>query len=79
MDNIRQLAVELLREDVERARRMDPAEKFWAGPRLFDMACEVTMAGIRRDHPNASEEEVRRILRERLMLAERLERRVCTS
>lgn len=79
MESIRDLADALYREEVERARRLDPAEKFWAGPRLFDMACEVTMAGIRRDHPAASDEEVRRILRERLKLAERLERRVCTT
>jgi hypothetical protein len=75
MESIKELADALYREEVERARRMSPEEKFWAGPRLFDMACEVTKAGIRHQHPEASEDEVRRILRERLALAEKLERR----
>lgn len=61
-------------EKVEAARRMSPEEKLFAGAELFDYACEITKAGIRHQFPDADEEEVLRILRERLALAERLER-----
>jgi len=44
---------ELCREDVLDARRLSPEEKFLAGPRLFDLACEFTKAGIRNQHPEA--------------------------
>ncbi len=64
---------QLYRERVLRARAQPPAEKLWAGPRLFDAACRVTMCGIRASHPQADEEQVLRILRQRLALARRLE------
>ena len=63
----------LYRERVLWARAQPPAEKLWAGPRLFDCACRITMCGIRARHPQADEEEVLRILRQRLALARRLE------
>jgi hypothetical protein len=53
---------------------MSPEEKLFAGAELFDYACEITKAGIRDQFPEADEEEVLRILRERLVLAERLHR-----
>jgi hypothetical protein len=62
------------RDKVEAARRMSPEEKLFAGAELFDYACEITKAGIRDQFPEADEEEVLRILRERLVLAERLHR-----
>ena len=63
----------LYREEVAAARRLTPSEKFLAGLRLFDYACRVTLAGIRRQHPDASEDRLHEILRERLALARRLE------
>jgi hypothetical protein len=64
----------MYRDKVESARRMSPEEKLFASADLFDYACEITKAGIRHQFPEADEEEVLRILRERLTLAERLER-----
>ncbi len=58
----------LSRDDVLRARRQSLAEKFLAGPRLFDYACEVTKGMIRREHPGATETHVVEILRRRLAL-----------
>lgn len=52
---------------------MAPAEKLLAGARLFDYACEITKAGIRAERPDLSEEQVARMLIERLALARRLE------
>lgn len=63
----------LYREEVAAARRLSPGEKLLAGPRLFDYACRITMAGIRHQHPDANEDRLREILRERLALARRLE------
>ena len=64
------------RERVLWARAQSPDEKLLAGPRLFDCACRITMCGIRRQHPEADEEEVQRILRDRLALGRKLENAV---
>ena len=73
MEPTKELVDALFWEKVDQARRMTPEEKFLAGARLFDYACSVTAAGIRHQFPQADEQEVLRILRERLELARRLE------
>ena len=73
MQPTKELIDELYRERVLRARAMSPQDKLLAGPRLFDFACRVTADGIRARFPEADEEEVQKILRERLALARRLE------
>ena len=65
---------ELYRERVIRARSTSPEEKFLAGEQLFEWACSITMAGIRNQNPEFSEEDCRRELDRRLELRERLER-----
>lgn len=64
---------ELYREELIEARAMSPAEKVLAGQRLFEAACRITLAGIRHQFPEASEERCREILWERLDLQRRLE------
>jgi len=54
-------------------RAMTEEQRFRAGPELFDLACELTKAGIRMDHPDADEARVLELFRGRLVLAERLE------
>ena len=54
---------------------MAPEEKLLAGEELFDYACSITLAGIREQFPNSTEEEQRRKLEERLALRESMERR----
>ena len=73
METIKELAADIFRERVLRAREMDPTEKFLAGQRLFEMACRLTMDGIRDDFPDADEDRVREILRQRLEWKERWE------
>lgn len=73
LEPTQQLVDDLFWEEIERARAMLPAEKLRAGAELFEYACRITLAGIRHQHPEASEEELRRILEARLELAERLE------
>lgn len=64
---------ELYREELLEARRMAPEEKILAGQRLFEAACRITLAGIRNQFPDASDERCRQILKERLELQRRLE------
>jgi len=64
---------QLYREEVIDARNMSHEEKFLAGEELFEFACTVTLAGIRKQSPDASEEECQRILCERVALGERLD------
>lgn len=74
MEPTQELLNAIYRDKVEAARHMSPKEKLFAVAELFDYACEITKAGIRHQFPEADDEEVLRILRERLVLAERLER-----
>ena len=52
------LADALYREEVARARAMNPGDKLLEGPRLFDRACRVMADGIRHRHPDLTEAEV---------------------
>jgi len=72
-DDFQPLADALYRERVLRARRTPPEERILDGPRLFDYACTITLAGLRTENPNATEAELRETLRQRLVLAEKLE------
>jgi hypothetical protein len=67
------LADAIYRERVLRARRTPPEERIKDGPRLFDYACAITLAGLRSANPNATELELREALRQRLALAEKLD------
>lgn len=63
----------IYREKVLRARQTPAHEKLLDGPRLFDSACRWSMAGIRAQNPEATEAEVRALLRRRLAILESLE------
>ena len=75
MEPTPELLAQLDREDIEQARRMTPAQRFWAGGELFDDACRWTLAGIRHQHPGISEEDALRELRRRIAIAEEMENR----
>ena len=68
-----------LADDIYRAaccaRETPIDQKFMAGAELFEYACRLTCDGIRHQNPGIDEAQVQRILRERLALAHRLERR----
>lgn len=61
-------------DKIRRARAASFEEKFLAGPQLFDFACRIMCDGIRMQNPGISEDEVQRILGERLELQRRLEK-----
>jgi hypothetical protein len=75
MEPIRELVEDIYRERVLRARRTPIEQKVLAGAELFEFACRVTCDGIRHQNPGIDESEVQRILRDRLALVRRLERR----
>ena len=69
------LADEIYRERVIRARNASPEHKFLAGEELFEYACEITLAGIRHQNPEFSDEDCHRELNRRLELRKRMEMR----
>lgn len=73
MEPTQELIDAIYRERVHRARRTPPEQKLLAGPELFEMACEITRAGIRHQHPDADEAQVEAILAQRLAIKKRLE------
>ncbi|HLJ10379.1 MAG TPA: hypothetical protein VKU82_04285 [Planctomycetaceae bacterium] len=75
MNPTQELIDQIYRERVLRARRQAPDEKFFAGPRLFERACRLMIAGIRDQFPEADDAQVSAILNERLQLLRRLEKR----
>ena len=75
MSDIRATADTIFRTRVERARRMEPGKKVGLGIELFENACSMMRSGIRAQFRDADEEEVQRILRQRLGTIRRLEER----
>lgn len=51
------------------AKRMTPAERFFAGAELFEEACQITLAGIRAQYPDRTPEAHREELRLRIRKA----------
>jgi hypothetical protein len=60
-------------DEIERSRKLTGAQRMTASLRLFDEASRRMLAGIKSEFPGISEEEARRIRRERLDLVRRLE------
>lgn len=56
---------------VRRARAMTPEQKLLEGPRLFATSCRIMKDGIRDQFPDADEQRVHEILRERLAILKR--------
>lgn len=69
-----QTVAALYRDEVARARAMRPEDKLLEGPRLFDRACRVIADGIRHQHPDLDEAAVQQLVRDRVALAEALQR-----
>lgn len=58
---------------VRQARRMSEEERVLAGPRLFAAVCERMKEGLRDERANATEEEIHRLLLQRLARLRKLE------
>ena len=57
---------------IEKYRQMTGEERLLIALRLHELSCEVARSGIRFQHPRATEEEVERMLRERIALSRTL-------
>ncbi len=73
MEPTQKLADELFRDKVRQARATPPEERFWESARLFDHVCRIMTDGIRSRYPNASDEEVKRMLFRQVEIARQLE------
>jgi hypothetical protein len=73
MEPSQELIDQLYRERVDRARAMPPEEKLFLGLRLYDRSCRIMADGIRDEFPDAAEDRVQVILRDRLAMIRRLE------
>lgn len=72
-EEIRQLAEDIFREKVLRARRTPVDQRIEQGPQLFDWAVRQTLDGIRHRYPDADENRVRAILAKRMRIKRRLD------
>jgi hypothetical protein len=63
-----------LERQLEAYRRMTGEERLAIALRLHELACEMAREGIRHQHPDASSEEVERLLQKRLRLTRELGR-----
>jgi len=61
-----------LQVQIERYRHMTGEQRLALAMELHELACDLAQAGIRRQHPEANEAEVNRLLRGRLELARTL-------
>ncbi len=75
MESIRELAEDIYRERVLRARRTPIEQKISASGELFDGVCGRMTAGLRNENPGADEATIQQLLRRRLALLCRLESR----
>jgi hypothetical protein len=72
MQPAQQLIDELYLDKIQAARQMSPERKFFAGPRLFTRCCRVMLDGLRHENPDADEQRLKELLRERLELLRRV-------
>jgi len=57
---------ESTRQQIERARRMTPDERFREGLALCDRMFRLMNDGVRHQHPSATPSEISQIVRQRL-------------
>ena len=61
-----------LEKQVEKYRDITGEERLKVALELHALSCEIARDGIRHQHPEASADEVERLLRERIALAQSL-------
>ena len=62
-------AATALNEQIKRYRRMTGEQRLAVALELHELSCDIAREGIRRQHPEASPDEVERLLHRRLELA----------
>jgi hypothetical protein len=61
-----------LQKQIEKYRAMTGEERLKLALDLHELSCEIAREGIRHQHPDASANEVERLLRKRIALAQGL-------
>jgi hypothetical protein len=69
MPSVAMMPESALELQISKYRRMSGEQRLAIALSLHELACDLAREGIRRQHPAANEEEVERLLRERLKLA----------
>ena len=64
----------LYRDEVARARAMNPEDKLLEGPRLFERACRLMADGVRHRHPELDDEAVQAVVAAQLNRVDALNR-----
>lgn len=72
MKSIAEEADRIYRRRVLRAREMDPVQKMWDGPRLFEGVVRRMRAGIRVQLVTGDEEKIDAELRRRLAVLDKV-------
>ncbi|MEJ0089581.1 MAG: hypothetical protein WDM80_07550 [Limisphaerales bacterium] len=62
-------AATALQKQIDRYRQMTGEQRLKIALDMHEMSCNIARAGIRRQHPSASESEVENFLHARLKLA----------
>ena len=70
-----QADVDMVRRRVEQAASVSAEERVLCGLRHSDLSILVVEDGIRNHHPDASDEQIKQLLIERIELMRRMERR----
>jgi hypothetical protein len=73
MQNIRDMADAIDRERLSRGTSLAKGERLVEGLRMWEDSLEWMKAGIRKQHPEADDEEVMRLVGERLERIRRVE------
>ncbi len=73
VESFQSLTERLFREEISRARKMSPEERWRGVGELTDLALAASRAGVRHRAPTASVAEVLRICREQLARQRRRE------
>jgi len=61
-----------LQKQIEKYRAMTGEERLKLGLDLHELSCQIAREGIRHQFPNAGPDEVERLLRKRIALAQQL-------
>ncbi|HZI31458.1 MAG TPA: hypothetical protein VFF11_03900 [Candidatus Binatia bacterium] len=62
-------AATALQKQIERYRQMTGEQRLKIALDMHEMSCNIARAGIRRQHPDATESEIENFLHARLKLA----------
>ena len=74
MSTLGAVADALYRDEVARAKAMNPEDKLLEGPRLFERACRLMADGVRHRHPEFDDQAVQSAVEAQLNLVDALER-----